>query len=145
MGRHAYSQFCDDIRLEVGSKISMMGMYNGELHVAVMPVFLPKLCVAVYCSTEIDRLFKSIIIRITSGDEVLQESSIPPAELDRMQSDLAARSSASDPIKIITIGMHFNLVPFPIEKETSVTATVIADGEEMLAGKLRIKHSPGTA
>lgn len=145
MSRYAYCHFCDDIRLEVGSKVSMMGIYNGELHVAAMPVFLPKLCVAVFCTTEFENRFKEIKIRITSGESLLQESIIPKADLDKMQSELAARSSTEDPLKNITIGMHFNLSPFPIERESTVVATVIADQEEILAGKLRIKLSPEIA
>lgn len=131
--------------MEVGHKMSMMGIYTGELHVSLMPVFLSKLSIAVFCSTEIKNPFKSVKIRITSGDNVLIETDIPQADLDKMQTDVVSKNSAEDPIKSIALGMQFNITPFAIEKEATIVATVIADGEEMIAGKLRIKHTPNIA
>ena len=44
--RHLEVIFCDDIREEVGNKISYMGVYSADLTVPVLPIVLNKL---LYC------------------------------------------------------------------------------------------------
>lgn len=145
MSRYAYCIFCDDIRQEVGHKMSMMGIYLGELHVTAVPVVLPKLSIATFCNTELDNPFNSLAIRVTSDGAILQESTIQQADLQEMQLELAQKSSTEDPIKLISVGTQFHLLPFVIEKAATLLVTVIADGTEMVAGKLRIKHNPNPA
>jgi len=43
MSRFLQTTFCDDIRQEVGGKISLIGVYNGVLYVPQFPATLPKL------------------------------------------------------------------------------------------------------
>jgi len=117
-----------------------MGIYLSELHVTVVPVVLPKLSIAIFCNTELDNPFNSLAIRVTSDGAVLQESTIQQADLQKMQSELTQKSSTEDPLKLISIGTQFHLIPFAIEKAATLIVTVIADGTEMIAGKLRIKH-----
>jgi hypothetical protein len=46
MKRHGYSIFCDDIRNEVGGKLSFIGCYNAVMFVpSQFPCLLPKFCV----------------------------------------------------------------------------------------------------
>jgi hypothetical protein len=47
IARHLQTIFCDDIRHEVGGKLSYIGVYSGRLLVPGFPLSLPKLCVAV--------------------------------------------------------------------------------------------------
>lgn len=42
--RLQYSMVCDDIRLEVGNKLSFMGVYREVIFVADIPHLFPKLC-----------------------------------------------------------------------------------------------------
>lgn len=142
MNRYAYCHFCDDIRHEVGNKMSLMGIYNGELHVPILPISLPKLSIAVFCSTNSDFPFQSLIVKI-EADGLLQETIIPKDDLDKIQAGIIENSTAQDPIQTITIGAPFHITPLHIEKESVVSVTFMADGEEILAGKLRIKYSPG--
>jgi hypothetical protein len=46
IARHVETLFCDDIRHEVGGKLSYIGVYSGGLFVRAFPVTLPKLCLA---------------------------------------------------------------------------------------------------
>lgn len=142
MERYAYSIFCDDIRHEVGRKMSMMGIYSGELQVAAIPTLLPKLCIAVFCNTAIDQPFKSLTIRADNNGTMLLETSIPHDDLSAMQAELAAQKSTDNPLKSIAIGTHLILSPFSINQVSILTVTVIADGDEIIAGKLRIRHTP---
>lgn len=142
MNRYAYSIFCDDIRQEIGQKMSMMGIYNGELHVSALPTVMPKLCIAVFCVTPIEEPFKSLTIRANSDDIILNEISIPEADLSQMQFGISSKSTPEDPLKSMYLGVNINLMPFVIEKKQTITVSAIADGIELIAGKLRIKHSP---
>jgi hypothetical protein len=145
MDRYSYCIFCDDIREEVGNKISMIGVYRGELQVAVVPTLLSKLCVAIYCDTSVDRLFQSLSTRISVGDKILREDSIPQEALVKMQAAAAEKGSSEDPIQRIAIGMQMLFSPFVIEKESTLVVTAIMDGEERTAGKLRLRHNPDLA
>ncbi len=146
MNRYAYCHFCDDIRAEVGNKLSLMGMYRGELHVPIMPTFLPKLSLAIYCTTEVDQPFKSMKIVVAwSNGTILQDIELPGSELATLSAQAVENTSPEDPITILTIGANLNIVPFAIENEMTLIAKVIADGEELVAGKLRVKHSPTLA
>ena len=53
--RFVHTIFCDDLRQEVGNKVSFMGCYQGELFVPFVPLLLPKLCVYVTVSTPVER------------------------------------------------------------------------------------------
>jgi hypothetical protein len=43
--RHLYTLVCDDVRLEVGNKLSLMGIYYEEIRFSSIPARLPKLCI----------------------------------------------------------------------------------------------------
>ena len=46
MNRQVFTTFCDDIRQEIGGKLSYMGVYSSDLYVGGFPITLPKFCVA---------------------------------------------------------------------------------------------------
>jgi len=43
--RHLYTLICDDLRSEVGQKVSLMGVYNEEITLSAIPSRLPKLSI----------------------------------------------------------------------------------------------------
>lgn len=134
--RFVHAIFCDDIRQEVGNKVSFMGCYQGELFVPGIPVVLPKLCVQVTISTTLERPIQSLTVRLDQGSnplaafEVGREDflrSIPPAPAD------ATRLSAS-------VGVI--LVPFSITGPAELRVVVITEEGEMPGPRLRIKVIP---
>lgn len=141
MSRDAYCIFCDDIRAEVGGKVSYMGIYSTLLGVENIPTVLPKLCIAVMCSTPIEEPFQSVAVRISKNGVVTQESTLPQEFLGNMIPEIAKQGWVDDPIKIITAGMHITISPFIVDTEGTLTVTVIADGTEYTAGKLRIRKA----
>lgn len=46
MPRELFSIVCDDIRLEEGNKVSLMGIYAQGIFVSQLPFIFPKLCLA---------------------------------------------------------------------------------------------------
>ena len=88
--RIATAIFCDDIRQEVGGKMSFMGCYQSELIVPSTPVVLPKLCIMATVTTPIARPFKSLTIKIMIDDKT------ELAKLESSSVSLQQNSGASD-------------------------------------------------
>ena len=43
-----FSILCDDVRQEVGNKLSFIGVYSKELHIPKTPFTFPKLCIYLF-------------------------------------------------------------------------------------------------
>ncbi len=143
MTRFAYCHFCDDIRLEVGHKITLVGMYSGQLLVPTFPAILPKLCIVAFCASPIETPLKSLIIRAKMNELVLQEITLGEADLQQAFQTIEGSDSNSDcdePFQLFQIGAHIVISPFIADCCTTLTVMVNADGEEMMAGKLRIRQ-----
>jgi hypothetical protein len=72
--------FCDDVRQEIGSKMSFMGIYSDELLVPPpLPVFLPRFAVVVWLKFNVDdRPIRALTVRVT-----------PPTKQDAIVSIMA--------------------------------------------------------
>ncbi len=129
--------FCDDIRQEMGNKMSFMGCYQSELHVPTSPIGLSKLCIYATVLTPIARPFKSLTLRVVQdGQTELARLEIPAdalSTLPEVQDETATRKS-------ISTALMFS--PFIIEKPTSLR--LMADTEEGEIGgpRLLIKVVP---
>jgi len=145
MTRYAHCFFCDDIRYEIGNKTTLIGLYSGEMFVSQMPSILPKLCFHVECTTSVDNPFRTMTFRISDGDTVLLEQAIPDQELAVACENLLKKNSPDDPLVTLSMGMNLVASPFLVDKPTTVIVNVIADKEEILAGKLRIKQGDALA
>lgn len=88
--RHVEALFCDDIRHEIGGKLSYIGVYSGGLFVPVFPVTLPKLCLSVKVVTPADEPLRSLTLHVLKDEGILQEIAIDEGQL------AAASDSAED-------------------------------------------------
>lgn len=136
--RYAYSVFCDDIRAEMGGKLSLMGVYQGDLLVPQQPTVLPKLCIVIHAVTTPDRPFRALSIRVWSRDRVFSEQTIPVEALTKIQATLKDSNDPDDPFQRTVIVMNQVISPFVVDAAFTLKATVLADGEELLAGRLRV-------
>jgi len=126
--------FCDDIRQEIGNKLSFMGCYQGELVVPMAPVALPKLCVFASIWTPKERPFKSLMLRVIQDDDKeLARIEIPDeglAEVSLILDETATRKSVSTAIVFS---------PFAIEKPTSLRLLATTEEGEIIGPRLLIK------
>lgn len=141
MTRHAYCHFCDDIRYEVGNKVSAIGIYSGLLYLSDIPTVLPKLCILAFCSTDIDKPFRKLSVKLSVGDIVIHDQEIPQDALAAIGEDMKRDLDERDPISVISLGTQIVLSPFNVPEEGTLVVTMIADGESMVAGKLRIRRA----
>lgn len=68
--RFNYSIICDDIREEVGNKLSLMGIYGKDIYVPRLPFTFPQLCVAIAYNNLRKGDFFSVKAEDPSGKEI---------------------------------------------------------------------------
>lgn len=84
--RYVICDFCDDVRQEIGNKISLMGLYSSDMIFESFPVVLPKFCIRVKAVTLIDRPFEKLIFRALLNDELLFEMDSSAEQLQEFKS-----------------------------------------------------------
>lgn len=128
MTRHVETLFCDDIRHEIGGKLSYIGVYSGGLFVPAFPVTLPKLCLSVRIVTPANEPLRTLILRVLKDEENLQELTLD-------EDQLAAASDADEDATEERIQMtQFMLVFSPIQFDEPCTLKVRVQTE---TGELR--------
>lgn len=113
--RFVTSQFCDDIRHEVGFKFSLMGCYSSELIVDDYPVVLSKLCALVTARSPVEWPFTKLCFRAKLDNEVIAEVSIPDEVLLEQQNN--ATKSAMDGAKYIAVSAMMVFSPLVLNEE----------------------------
>ena len=112
--RHAWAIYCDDVRQEVGNKLSFMGIYNGEMYFNEFPSTLPKLSIVAYCQTNIDNLIKDLKCEIYVDDSLAFSYDVMNNMTPPSKEALVERGTDKDPIKLIyyTCSTQFNNLLF---------------------------------
>lgn len=132
--RNLTAIFCDDIRHEIGNKMSFMGCYQSELNVANAPVALPKLCVFVSATTPQNKPFKLLTLRIVQDKDIeLARLEIPPEQLQQGAQIVDPTATR----KNLSTAIVFS--PFLIEKPTSIRLLAITEEGEIVGPRLLIK------
>ncbi|HNC91700.1 MAG TPA: hypothetical protein PL000_22440 [Anaerolineales bacterium] len=129
--------FCDDIRHEVGNKMSFMGSYQGELFVPAVPTGLSKLCIFATALTPIGRPFKSLTFRIVMDDNVDLARLEIPTEAFPAIPDVVDETATR---KSVSTALMFS--PFIIEKPTSLRLMADTEEGEIVGPRLLIKVAP---
>ena len=134
--RFVHAVFCDDIRQEIGEKMSLMGCYRGELFVPAMPVVLAKLCVLVTVSTPVRRPFKELTIRVNQGEINLIALQMTSEDLVR------AMPPQPEDMTSLLASAGIMLSPFSITEPSEIRIVVVTEDGEMLGPRLRLKVMP---
>lgn len=135
-GRSVTAIYCDDIRQEVGNKVSYMGTYTGLLLVASLPATIPKLMVAVHVFTPQEQPFKSLKIRLTKNDELLSETQIPDETLESQA--IVPVADLGDEVSI-AFSFIFAFTPLPVTELSKIRIRVQTESEELKGPALVIK------
>jgi hypothetical protein len=140
MNRNSISAiYCDDIRSELGGKVSLMGVYSGDMFFRELPGVLPKLCAHVLLRLPFSRPPKQQI-RISL---VMDGKAIAEAVMDEVA--LAATPlpppDKATPAKDRTLLLAVNLIvpPMGIPHETKIFLEAIVDGRELIGNGLKIR------
>ena len=131
MTRHLEVIFCDDIREEVGNKLSVMGVYSADLTVPVLPIVLNKLCVVVRAITNNSDPFESLTVSVFQGDDSAELITTGQIALPVSNPD-----SKESPLQVVQL--TFMLMPFQIDKETTIKVMATTEREELSSAGLRV-------
>lgn len=134
--RFVHAIFCDDIRQEMGNKVSFMGCYQGELFVPFVPLMLPKLCVQVTISTTLERPLKALTVRLDQGANQLATIEISSDEFSR------AMPPAPEDATRWSTSVGVMLAPFNIFEPGELRVVVVTEEGEMPGPRLRLKVTP---
>lgn len=131
--------FCDDVRQEVGQKLSYLGVYGGNLVVPAFPTTLIKLCCVFSLLLPSKAPPKSVTFKLLRDEEVIFETDLPADHIKSLES-LAASGSDS---RAIATGTVAQFVSFPITHACALKARAIVDGKEVLGGGLDLQAAEG--
>ena len=140
--RHVEVIYCDDIRRELGNKLSFMGAYTGDLLVGQFPATLLKLSLYISVSTPRAQPFQRLHLRILQDDELLVESDFPEQDLATGQAQV---TGADDPVaENRRINAHIELVATNLTFNAAATIRVRVDteSEELMGRALRVLKLP---
>lgn len=131
--RFVIATYCDDIRHEMGNKISLMGCYQSDLVVSSAPLALPKLCVFVSVVTPKERPFQTLTIRIVQDDTELARINHPEAKLHEQEQNNDVTATRK------TISTFVVFSPFVIEASTFLKVLATTEEGEIVGPRLSIK------
>jgi len=126
--------YCDDIRQEMGSKMSYMGVYSTKLLVPAFPIVLPRLAIALTAVTPIQTPFKQLTFRIFKDKEIAFETAVNAEILDRQ-----AVEGQCHVLGFITI-----LSPLALEGPCVIRVRAITEDGELAAPALEIESASMT-
>lgn len=121
--------YCDDIRNEVGNKLTLVGCYGADLVIERAPVTLPKLCVLTKIFTPANQPFERLTLRVVVGEMLLAELQLPSSQFDQ-----PVRENS----RWLVTRAAMTLSPFFIENECTVRVEAEAEDGVLVGPKLRV-------
>lgn len=79
--QETFTILCDDIRQEVGNKISLMGIYGKEVIIPEIPFVFPKLCLLLTArEVRLEIHDIKVIINVPQSDPIVLDIPAPPSQ-----------------------------------------------------------------
>lgn len=128
--------YSDDVRLEVGGKQSLMGIYHGELVLQQFPVILPKLCASVVINVPPRTKVDSLSVRCELNGNILGESSIVPQEIPKFQKAL----EEVEDVKWLATNFTFMFTPLQLDGPGKISVIATVNGESIKGNALLIRQ-----
>lgn len=120
--------YCDDIRHELGNKISLIGIYGSDLLLPEVPAVIPKLCIYAQLYGEPDKTFDDKMeLKVTLDDAVIATSISTPS------------TSSLKPRQFQKIGAQIVISPFFIEEECTLRVSAYYKDQEYKSSALKIR------
>lgn len=126
--------FCDDIRYEIGSKASLMGIFGVELRAfGEAPVMLSSFCA--YVSVRVPQSIKFGNLKVV----IIADFKDGPKEVAKAEMPLdPAQVKITDPGQIFSLDVPFRFAPFMIEGDGYIRSRAYLDDVEVKLGSLRV-------
>lgn len=131
--------YCDDIRTEIGNKLSYMGVYLSEMWIQHIPHTL-NFRAAVYIRMPIDKIADEVILKFYMNDKEIYSNDLQGPLKDEVPKlpDLGLPYQHHSLISVV----HFPFIEF---KEDSILRPLAITKDGKYWGTpLRIRHMPAT-
>jgi len=132
-----HTLFCDDIRQEVGGKVSYIGIYAGVMFVNEIPAQLSKLCLAITYRDSIEAngtVTIRVIYEVDGEDQILTEADC------ELQGELALPTN--DEFRMLEMRLFIQIAPFQITNEGKLKVRVFKGEDKIRIGALEVKRAP---
>ncbi|MEO6081280.1 MAG: hypothetical protein ABIQ86_16140 [Steroidobacteraceae bacterium] len=130
-----WATYCDDVRQEVGNKLSYLGVYGPNLIVQSFPTTLVKLCCVFSVRVPTSAAPRHVIFKLLRDDDVLFEADLSTS--DMKDPAIGTLADGTDR-RILTISSIAQLVGFSITQPCVLKARAIVDGKELRGGALEL-------
>jgi hypothetical protein len=147
-----FTIFCDDIRQELGGKISLIGCYSGTIFIHTeFPFTFPKFCFAITLMQRREHLDPNIEIRIVlPGDSIDAPSLVASSRETREGAVAEETAKAVEGLPVFdqrTVAMHVNLIaaPLVIKEPGIIQVRAVRRGELVRLGGIRVVAAPAPA
>ncbi|HEJ2021049.1 DUF6941 family protein [Pseudomonas aeruginosa] len=135
MSRFVYATYCDDVRLEINGKTSLIGVYADAMFVQRFPTNLMKLCVVVNALTPPDRPFNGFKLSALFNSKAIAEMEVPLAQLQEEATKNPAMTSKNVQAQMI-------FAPLAIDQPGEMKILFTSDGETFESNALQIMVAP---
>lgn len=139
--RHVVGQFCDDVRLEIGHKLSLIGCYNEEMIVQSFPATLPKLAVQAKAFTPLQCPFKRLTFRLDLQSSTVAQLDADAAALNRVNGKAREASDA----RWICVAAILLVSPLVVAEARDLTLTAETENGPVRGSILRIRSAASIA
>ncbi len=124
--QHVETIYCDDIRNEVGNKLSLMGIYSSELFTRNFPLTLPTFCIVVKIVSFTHEKLPPMVVKILIDDEVFREETL--IEVRNTKATENNEKSILLPAK--SSYLIFKIVNLQLENECAIRVRVFVEGKD---------------
>lgn len=128
---HVETIYCDDVRHELGNKLSFMGVYTGQLFVKNLPVILPTFCIVIKIVSFTHKKLSPMTVKVMMDDNIFREEVIASDDDkdETENTELQANNKFGlSPAK--TSNIIFKLANFQLEKECVIKVRVFVEGKD---------------
>lgn len=131
--------YCDDIRNEIGGKLSFMGVYGTDMIIPNFPAAIGKLCVYVSIKFPFaEHPKEKIYIAISEGDKILSEMRLEKENLEKSQPPPPDKNTPpKDQSWIFDIG--FTISPLNLSGPTQLNIVAELDGKTLHGNQMKIR------
>jgi hypothetical protein len=144
-----FTLFGDDIRAEVGGKLSLMGMYQGDMFFPsnmALPFLIPKLAILIVYYEIHGAIQEDFLFKISYGttENVIMELPAPKREVIREETPAAPRDDnpSEDSERIFNMRIPVALSPFNVDRVGRLRVRAhYSDGKILRLGSLWLRQA----
>lgn len=131
--------YCDDIRNEMGGKVSLMGVYQSDMVFPQFPVITSKFCARITLRFAVENRPKEALkIELFAGDNAIgaiemDSQQIQTTELPPLDADIPAED------QYLALQAMLVFSPFQIEAPCRLRLRASVDGNEIKGNGLKIR------